>query len=106
MTGEEIEKLVLSYSKQGLITDGGINELVEENTLREVISELLNGLDSRERKVIELRFGLNGNEIQTLEQIGKLFNVTRERIKQIETKALRRLRHPTRTRKLRGFMYE
>ena len=71
--------------------------------------ELMNALDTltdRERKVIELRFGLKDGQARTLEEVGKEFNVTRERIRQIEAKALRKLRHPSRSRKLKDFLQE
>ena len=70
--------------------------------------ELVNALDTltdRERKVIELRFGLIDGQARTLEEVGKEFKVTRERIRQIEAKALRKLRHPSRSRKLRDYIY-
>ena len=69
----------------------------------EKVRELLNELKPRERKVIELRFGLNDGEQRTLEEVGREFNVTRERVRQIEAKALRRLRHPCRSVKVREF---
>ena len=71
--------------------------------------ELVNALDTltdRERKVIELRFGLIDGQARTLEEVGKEFKVTRERIRQIEAKALRKLRHPSRSRKLKDFLQE
>jgi RNA polymerase primary sigma factor len=61
-------------------------------------------LSPRERKIITLRFGLDGSEDCTLEQLGEMFDVTRERIRQIESKALRRLRHPNRTASLLAFV--
>ena len=70
------------------------------NTLRDEISSALSTLDEREQKVIRLYFGLGGGAEMTLEEIGKQFRLTRERIRQIKEKALRKLRHPTRGRKL------
>ncbi len=70
------------------------------NTLKAEISSALSTLDEREQKVIRLYFGLGGNAEMTLEEIGKKFRLTRERIRQIKEKALRKLRHPTRGRKL------
>ena len=70
------------------------------NTLRDEISSALSTLDEREQKVIRLYFGLGGGTEMTLEEIGKQFRLTRERIRQIKEKALRKLRHPTRGRKL------
>jgi RNA polymerase primary sigma factor len=66
--------------------------------------EVLASLTPRERKVLELRFGLEDGRSRTLEEVGREFNVTRERIRQIEAKALRKLRHPTRSRKLKDYL--
>lgn len=72
--------------------------------LKEEITNCLNTLTERERKIISLRFGLEDATPKTLEEVGSIFNVTRERIRQIEAKALRKLRHPTRSRRLRAFL--
>ena len=72
--------------------------------LREQLMEVLAGLTERERKVLELRFGLMDGRSRTLEEVGKHFGVTRERIRQIEAKALRKLRHPSRSKKLKDFL--
>ena len=72
--------------------------------LKEQVVEVLSSLTPRERKVLELRFGLGDGRSRTLEEVGREFNVTRERIRQIEAKALRKLRHPTRSRKLRDYL--
>src|SRR3989339_663797 len=72
--------------------------------LRESIEEVLSSLDEREAKVLSLRFGLVGETPKTLEEVGKIFNVTRERIRQIEAKALRKLRHPSRRKKLQDYL--
>ncbi len=72
--------------------------------LRESIEEVLGSLDEREAKVLALRFGLLGETPKTLEEVGKIFNVTRERIRQIEAKALRKLRHPSRRKKLQDYL--
>ena len=77
---------------------------VESVMLREHIDALLGDLKERERQVIVLRFGLEDGRPRTLEEVGKEFNVTRERIRQIEAKALRKLRHPSRSKKLRDFL--
>ena len=77
---------------------------VESVMLREHIDTLLGDLKERERQVIVLRFGLEDGHPRTLEEVGKEFNVTRERIRQIEAKALRKLRHPSRSKKLRDFL--
>ncbi|MBR1758172.1 MAG: RNA polymerase sigma factor RpoD [Lachnospiraceae bacterium] len=72
--------------------------------LREQLDEVLGTLTEREQKVLRLRFGLDDGRARTLEEVGKEFNVTRERIRQIEAKALRKLRHPSRSRKLRDYL--
>jgi RNA polymerase primary sigma factor len=72
--------------------------------LKEQMSEILDGLTERERKVLIMRFGLDDGMSRTLEDVGKEFNVTRERVRQIEAKALRKLRHPLRSRKLRDYL--
>ncbi len=72
--------------------------------LREHIDEVLDTLNPRERKVLELRFGLKDGRTRTLEEVGKEFGVTRERIRQIEAKALRKLRHPSRSKRLRDYL--
>ena len=72
--------------------------------LREQLDEVLGTLTEREQKVLRLRFGLKDGRARTLEEVGKEFNVTRERIRQIEAKALRKLRHPSRSRKLKDYL--
>ena len=72
--------------------------------LKEQIESVLSSLSPRERRVLQLRFGLEDGRSRTLEEVGKEFNVTRERIRQIEAKALRKLRHPTRSRKLKDYL--
>ena len=72
--------------------------------LKEQLVEVLSTLTEREQKVLCLRFGLEDGRARTLEEVGKEFNVTRERIRQIEAKALRKLRHPSRSRKLRDYL--
>lgn len=72
--------------------------------LREQLEEVFDTLTDREQKVLRLRFGLDDGRARTLEEVGKEFNVTRERIRQIEAKALRKLRHPSRSRKLRDYL--
>ena len=69
--------------------------------LKELLNEVLTSLTPREEKVLKLRFGLIDGRSRTLEEVGKEFNVTRERIRQIEAKALRKLRHPSRSKKLK-----
>jgi RNA polymerase primary sigma factor len=72
--------------------------------LKDKLGDVLNSLSERERRVLELRFGLGDGYARTLEEVGKQFRVTRERIRQIEAKALRKMRHPTRLRQLHGFL--
>ena len=72
--------------------------------LREQLDEVLDTLTDREEKVLRLRFGLDDGKMRTLEDVGKVFNVTRERIRQIEAKALRKLRHPSRSKQLKDFI--
>ena len=72
--------------------------------LKEQLNDVMGTLTSREAKVLRLRFGLEDGKARTLEEVGKEFNVTRERIRQIEAKALRKLRHPSRSKKLRDYM--
>ena len=79
-------------------------EKAESVFLREEIDQMLQGLNPREREVIILRFGLESGHPMTLEEVGKRFKVTRERIRQIETAALRKLRNPSRSRKIRDFL--
>ena len=79
-------------------------EYTENEILKEEIKEVLASLQPREQEVLELRFGLKDGTCHTLEEVGKKFNVTRERIRQIEAKALRKLRHPSRAKKLKDFM--
>ncbi len=79
-------------------------DAAEANMLKEQVNEILGTLAPREAMVLILRYGLRDNRPRTLEEVGKVFNVTRERIRQIEAKALRRLKHPNKTKKLRDFL--
>ena len=72
--------------------------------LKEQLMDVLNTLTPREEKVLRLRFGLEDGRARTLEEVGGVFDVTRERIRQIEAKALRKLRHPSRSKKLKDFL--
>ena len=81
-------------------------EYATNEMLKDEIAEVLETLTEREEKVIRLRFGLEDGKSRTLEEVGQLFGVTRERIRQIEAKALRKLRHPSRSRKLKDYMGE
>jgi len=78
-------------------------DMTAYSLLREKIVDVLDSLTDRERRVLSLRFGLADGYSRTLEEVGKQFKVTRERIRQIEAKALRKMRHPTRIRQLHGF---
>ena len=80
------------------------SEVASFSLLREQLDEVMDTLTPREKKVLLLRFGLVDGRSRTLEEVGKEFNVTRERIRQIEAKALRKLRHPSRSKKLRDFL--
>jgi len=81
-----------------------LSDLISQSQMRERIEEVLITLSLREEKILRLRFGLHGGKALTLEEIGQKFGLTRERIRQIEGKALKRLRHPRRARRLRGFL--
>jgi RNA polymerase primary sigma factor len=80
------------------------SEVTSFNLLKSKLGEVLRGLSERERRILELRYGLNDGFPRTLEEVGHQYEVTRERIRQIEAKALRKLRHPTRRNKLEGFL--
>jgi RNA polymerase primary sigma factor len=89
------------------IEDGAVDSPVDSATgegLNEATKDVLAGLTAREAKVLRMRFGINMNTDHTLEEVGKQFDVTRERIRQIEAKALRKLRHPSRSEHLRSFL--
>ena len=79
-------------------------EVASLSLLKEQLDEVLSTLTEREAKVLRLRFGLDDGRPRTLEEVGQRFQVTRERIRQIEAKALRKLRHPTRSKKLKDFL--
>ena len=80
------------------------SEMTSFSLLKDKLSDVLSSLSERERKVLELRFGLGDGYSRTLEEVGRQFRVTRERIRQIEARALRKMRHPTRIRQLHGFL--
>lgn len=92
---DEDSSLVEFIPSDANLDDVVIHE-VEQKNLREKIDELLTGLNDQEQKVLRMRFGLDDDDPKTLEEIGKVFGVTRERIRQIEAKAIRKLRHPSR----------
>ncbi len=79
-------------------------EVTTEQMLKENVEEVLGALSDREARVLKMRFGLNDNKMMTLEEVGRKFGVTRERIRQIEAKALRKLKHPSRRKKLQDFL--
>ena len=85
-------------------SEPGPADQASRHLLKEQMSEILSGLTERERRVLEMRFGLKDGTARTLEEVGQEFGVTRERIRQIEAKALRKLRHPIRSRKLRDYL--
>lgn len=84
--------------------DESIEDIVASNLLREELEIAMNDLSSREKEVLDLRFGLTLGSTMTLEEISKIFGVTRERIRQIEAKAIRKLRHPKRSRRLKDYI--
>ena len=103
---EKHEKVQLNgdlYPRE-LICEDNIEEKVSDIMMREQLLEALETLTEREQRVLELRYGLKGGAPKTLEEVGSAFNVTRERVRQIETKALRKLRHPSRSRKLHDYI--
>ena len=79
-------------------------KLLLERVLKKTTGELLANLSPREAKVLKMRFGIDMSTDHTLEEVGRQFDVTRERIRQIEAKALRKLRHPSRAHKLQSFL--
>jgi len=86
------------------VTVPGPVDATSSQLLKEQVRSILDALGEREREVLEMRFGLKDGESHTLEEVGRAFGVTRERVRQIESKALRKLRHPGRSRKLRDFL--
>jgi RNA polymerase primary sigma factor len=124
MSPERVEEVMALFFRQpmsldmpiGEDADSRLGDLVEDRgslapteatsqqLLKEQIDKVLDELTEREKKVLQLRFGLKDGQARTLEEVGKEFSVTRERIRQIEGKALRKLRHPSRSRKLKGYL--
>ena len=84
--------------------DSHLGDFTSFTLLKEQLVEVLSTLTPREEKVLKLRFGIEDGRTRTQEEVGKEFNVTRERIRQIEAKALRKLRHPSRSKKLKDFL--
>ncbi|MFA9289241.1 MAG: RNA polymerase sigma factor RpoD [Weeksellaceae bacterium] len=93
-----LEQFIADKSKPSLY------DMVSQELLKDALGEVLETLSPREKKVLVMRFGLEDGKPKTLEEVGKEFKVTRERIRQIEAKAIRKLKHPTRARKLRDFL--
>lgn len=100
--GEEEDSKISDFIEDDTIKSPA--EVAAQNLLREQLLAVIDTLTPREQKVIRLRYGLDDSHPRTLEEVGREFNVTRERIRQIEAKALRKLRNPTRSKKLQGFM--
>ena len=100
--GEEDDSKIADFIEDDTIKSP--SEVAAQNLLREQLLSVIDTLTPREQKVIRLRYGLDDSHPRTLEEVGREFNVTRERIRQIEAKALRKLRNPTRSKKLQGFM--
>jgi RNA polymerase primary sigma factor len=99
--GDEMDATLADFVEDENAVD--MDEMAARAMLRVQVESVLNTLSPRERRVVELRFGLEGDRLYTLSEIGAELGVTRERIRQIETKALRKLRHPSRSRRLREF---
>lgn len=103
-----VEELTEKESDNSIFNDNGyyeyfIAEYITEKELKTVIQGLLSDLKERERRVLTYRFGLNGEDPMTLEEVGAIFGLTRERIRQIESKAIKRLRHPSRSKLLKDY---
>lgn len=92
------------FYPQELISEEDVEENISDIMMHEQLLEVLETLTEREQRVLELRYGLKNGAPKTLEEVGAAFNVTRERVRQIEAKALRKLRHPSRSRKLRDYI--
>ena len=100
--GEEDDSLLGDFIED--VTSLGPSDAASHNLLKDHVSSVLGSLNIREQRVLQLRFGLEDGRSRTLEEVGREFGVTRERIRQIEAKALRKLRHPTRSKKLKDFL--
>ena len=101
--GEEDDSELGDFIADGLFPDPA--DIVENSLLRGQIDRVLDTLEEREREVIRMRFGLLDDKVYTLEEVGRRFGVTRERVRQIESKALRKLRHPSRARYLEDWLH-
>ena len=100
---EDEDSSLVEFIPSDANLDDVVIHAVEQKNLREKIEELLTGLNDQEQKVLRMRFGLDDDDPKTLEEIGKVLGVTRERIRQIEAKAIRKLRHPSRLKQLKNF---
>ena len=100
--GDEEDTTLGDFIEDNSIT--APDDSATEDNLKEATDGILGSLTGREAKVLRMRFGIGMNTDHTLEEVGKQFDVTRERIRQIEAKALRKLRHPTRSSHLKGFL--
>ena len=98
---EEDTELVEMIPQEGILSVEGI---VTDRELRRALEDVMSTLTQKEQKILRLRFGLDDGRARTLEEVGKQFNVTRERIRQIEAKALRKLKHPSRARKIKDYL--
>jgi RNA polymerase primary sigma factor len=83
---------------------GSPSETAAQDMLKQRIEQVLKSLTYREREIIKLRYGIGDGYTYTLEEVGRIFKVTRERVRQVEAKAIKKLQHPVRSRKLAGFM--
>ena len=101
---ELAELVAMGYLEQPHTSAGRVPTPLGYRMYVNELMEVLDTLTPREKKVLELRFGIVDGRTRTLEEVGKEFNVTRERIRQIEAKALRKLRHPSRSKKLKDFL--
>ena len=102
--GEDEDSPLSSFITAG--TQAEPEKATEAALLKEQVRQLLGTLDERERRVLELRYGIGGDRARTLEEVGKEFGVTRERIRQIEAKALRKLRHPARSKIVSDYLQD
>ena len=100
--GEEDDSLLMDFIASEEMTEP--ETVADRSLMREQVRQIMSTLTPRERRVLELRYGIADGEMHTLEEVGKEFNVTRERIRQIEAKALRKLRHPSRSKKLKDYL--
>ena len=100
--GEEEDTELGSFIEDNLIQTPA--EATAHVMLKEQLLEVLDTLSEREQQVLRLRFGIDDGRTRTLEEVGKVFDVTRERIRQIESKAIRKLKHPSRSKKLKDFL--